>query len=168
MGSTAFAWLCLMIAFLTNVAFLLLSFVLYAFSKETSYLMASASGIWLILFGTIAMECVQAPRGIERRLFFFNVPVLYYPLALYLFFAFVSGNLFSLGDLLSMAIGYAFGFGYLDFLKLSSVRARQWEDSVLINFARRDGWIAGQAVMGSGAWNDMGESSGIVRVFAID
>lgn len=162
MGSTAFAWLCLTIGGLTNVAFFLLCLAGYALSgQDTSFLFASAAGIWLILFGIIAIECAQAPRATKRRLFFVDVPVLFYPLALYLLFAFLSGSP-SIPYLVSISVGYGYGYGYLDRTKLSAAKAKQWEDSVLANFTSRQGWVVGHAATGADAWNESGET-GMVR-----
>lgn len=154
MGSTAFGWLCLSIGGLTNVLFVLVCCLLYLINnRETTYLFQSAGGIWIILFGMIAMECVQAPRGLKRRLFVVEVPVLYYPVVLLLFFALLGGG-FSLAYILSMALGYALGSGRLEWAKLSATRAKQWEESVLLSFSRRGGWVAGSAASGSGAWSE--------------
>jgi len=48
--------------------------------------------------------------------------------------------------------------GYLDPLKLSDSRFKRWEDTVLANFTRREGWVTGQAATGSDAWNNQGSS----------
>jgi len=163
LGSTCFGWLCLMIGSLTNLLFLCLSVILWALSnREPAYLFLSAAGIWLILFGIIAMECAQAPRDSKRKFFVWDIPTLYYPLALYLLFALLGGGL-SMSYFISIGLGYAYGFGKLDSLKLSSTRARRWEESLLANFTRRDGWVVGQAATGSAAWIDV-ESAGMVRV----
>jgi membrane associated rhomboid family serine protease len=164
LGSTAFAWLCMTIGCLTNVAFLLLSLVLYLLSgQDTAYMFASAAGIWLILFGIIAIECIQAPRIQTRRLFFFEVPVLYYPFAIYLFFALLSASL-SFPYLLSIGVGYAYGYGFLDKTRLSASKAKQWEETILANFTSREGWVVGHAATGSDAWNESSET-GMVRRF---
>jgi hypothetical protein len=125
---------------------------------------ASAAGIWLILFGIIAIECIQAPRTSLRRLFFFEVPVLYYPFAIYLFFALLSASL-SFSYLLSIGVGYAYGYGFLDKTKLSASKAKQWEETILANFTSREGWVVGHAATGSDAWNESSET-GLVSVFS--
>jgi membrane associated rhomboid family serine protease len=165
MGSTAFAWLCMTIGCLTNMTFLLLSLVLYLLSgQDTAYMFSSAAGIWLILFGIIAIECIQAPRTSLRRLFFFEVPVLYYPFAIYLFFALLSASL-SFSYLLSIGVGYAYGYGFLDKTKLSASKAKQWEETILANFTSHEGWVVGHAATGSNAWNESSET-GLVRHFS--
>lgn len=54
MGTVAFGWFCGGVALIANVGFLAVSILLYALSSEQGYLLSSASGIWLILFGAIA------------------------------------------------------------------------------------------------------------------
>lgn len=161
-GSTEFAWLCAIIGMLTNTLYFLLLVTLYMITQEADLLLRSAAGVWTILFGVIAIESVIAPRESRRRLFFFDVPVLYYPLALYALFAFLGGfGGFHL--LISAGIGYAYGFGYLDVMKLSSSRARHWEESYCAVLTRRRGWVQGHAAIGGGAWSET-ETMGMVGV----
>jgi hypothetical protein len=44
--------------------------------------------------------------------------------------------------------------GHLDRFKMSESRFKQWEDTILANFARREGWVVGHAATGSDAWNN--------------
>ena len=44
--------------------------------------------------------------------------------------------------------------GYFDRFRMSESRFKQWEDTILANFARREGWVAGHAATGSDAWNN--------------
>jgi hypothetical protein len=44
--------------------------------------------------------------------------------------------------------------GHLDRFKMPESRFKQWEDTILANFARREGWVVGQAATGSDAWNN--------------
>jgi Rhomboid family len=174
LGSTRFVILCIAIGVITNIIFLLLSIVMFyahggGDAAASHVLLSSASGIWLVLFGIIAMECVQAPAGTQRKLFLFQVPVLYYPIALLLFFTFISAS-FSLGYCISMAVGYLYGFGYLNRIQLSHGKATEWEDggssgsssnggsssssysSLAAALTRRDGWVSCHAATGSDAW----------------
>jgi membrane associated rhomboid family serine protease len=107
MGSTAFGCLLLTIGVLTNLAYLIVSFLLYGLTGNQGLLFLPSLGIWLILFGVIAIECSKAPQNSVRRLFFFNVPTLYYPLALFGLFSLFGG--FQLSYLLSIGVGYAHG-----------------------------------------------------------
>jgi len=173
MGSTAFAWLCLMMAVLSNLAFIVLCFVMYILSGEESILFNNSSGIWIILFGIIAMECVRAPRGSKLRLFVADVPVLYYPLALYALFALL-GQSFLLAHLLSIVLGYLIGYtgeisnvvtNHLERVVLiNSAKAKEWEDNYLSTLTSRPGWIVGNAANGSGAWSEE-ETTGMVRIW---
>jgi Rhomboid family len=175
LGSTRFAVLCMLIGTMTNVAFFLSTIVHFYFngggSNQAHILLSSASGIWLVLFGIIAMECVQAPAGTQRKLFLWQAPVLYYPVALLLFFSFISAS-FSLAYGISMAVGYLCGFGYLDRIQLSHGKATAWEDgssgssspASSFNWAgyltRRDGWVSCHAATGSDAWMESASSMG--------
>lgn len=151
MGSAAFGWYLLTVAVCTNVAFLLLLFLANGLTGEPGFLWYRSVGIWTILFGIVAADCSQAPSSDnKRRLFFFTVPTIYYPIALWGLFALMGG--FDLADLLSVGVGYAYGHGYLDKLKLSPSRFHQWEETVLANFAQRPGWVAGHAATGEDAW----------------
>ncbi len=155
MGSTAFAYLMMVLAAVTNVTFLVVCFTLNGLSGEPAYLYMQSSGIWIILFGLISIECCKAPTGSKRRLFFCDVPTIYYPLGLLGLFSLFGG--FQLAYTISVGVGYAYGYGHLDFLKMDA-RFKRWEDTVLSNFVQRDGWIAGSAATGSDAWNNTGSS----------
>lgn len=158
MGSTSFCWLMVTLAFTTNVIFLLICFALYGLSGEAAYLYMQSSSIWIILLGVISIECTKAPAGSKRKLFFCEVPTIYYPLGLLGAFSLIGG--FQLALTISTAVGYAYGRGHLDRLKMSESRFKRWEDNVLSNFARREGWVVGQAATGSDAWNNMSQGGG--------
>lgn len=159
LGTVAFGWFCAGVSLITNVAFLFLSLALYALSGEKKYLMSGASGIWLILFGAIAAECIQAPADIKRRFFFCEVPVRYYPLALYAVFAFIGGGP-SMAYAISMGVGYLYGQGNgrMDrVLRLSSSKVSEWEreNGALSSLTSRPGWVYGHAALGSEAWSQV-------------
>jgi membrane associated rhomboid family serine protease len=107
MGSTHFAWLLMTMGLVTNLSFLALSFALYAVSGNTLWLFGSSLGIWTILFGIIEIECVKAPPDSMRKLFFFTIPTIYYPLALCALFSLLGG--FQFPYLLSIGAGYLYG-----------------------------------------------------------
>jgi membrane associated rhomboid family serine protease len=107
MGSAAFGCLLLTIGTVTNVAFLVLCFLLYGITGSNTWLFSPSQGIWIILFAVIAIECSKAPENSMRKLFFFSVPTLYYPLALFGLFSIFGGFQFSY--LLSIGVGYAYG-----------------------------------------------------------
>jgi membrane associated rhomboid family serine protease len=152
MGSSAYAWYLMTVALCTNVAFVALLFLANGLSGDPSLLLYRSVGIWTILFGLVATECSRAPRDSKRRLIFVTVPTQYYPLALWGLFALLGG--LDLADLLSIGVGYAYGHGYLDKLKLTSSRCHQWEETVLANFTQRPGWVVGHAATGEEAWTN--------------
>lgn len=49
---------------------------------------------------------------------------------------------------------FGYSHGYLDKIKPGSPRCKRWEETILDNFANREGWVACNNVLGSGAWND--------------
>lgn len=151
LGSTAFGWYILTIALCTNIIFCAVMILLNGLTGEPGFLWYSSVGIWTIVFGLIATECSQAPRDSQRRLFFVNVPTIYFPLALWALFALLGG--FDASDLISVGVGYAYGHGYLDKLKLSPARFHSWEETILANFTQRQGWVVGHAATGDNAWN---------------
>ena len=69
-------------------------------------------GIWTVLLGIIAVECSEAPPETKRRLFFLEIPTLYYPLVLLALFSMFAGV--KLAYCLGVAVGYAYGYGKLD------------------------------------------------------
>lgn len=179
MGSTAFFVLTMMIGVLTNLAFIALIFLLYGITGSHSLLILPSVGIWIILFGIIAIECSNAPPDSKRRLFFYDVPTQYYPLALFGLFSLLGG--FSLSHLISIGVGFAYGYvqehghavlhpfcltfssllfpprcrhGHLDKLKISDSRSQAWEETIFESFSSREGWVVSNNATGSGAWND--------------
>eukprot|EP00545_Synedropsis_sp_CCMP1620_P013892 CAMPEP_0119015166 /NCGR_PEP_ID=MMETSP1176-20130426/10593_1 /TAXON_ID=265551 /ORGANISM="Synedropsis recta cf, Strain CCMP1620" /LENGTH=339 /DNA_ID=CAMNT_0006968435 /DNA_START=75 /DNA_END=1094 /DNA_ORIENTATION=- len=152
MGSTAFGWYLLTMAVCTNVAFLIILFLAHGLSGESGFLWYRSIGIWTILLGLIATECSKAPRESQRRLFFFNVPTIYFPIVLWGLFSLFGG--LQLAELLSVGVGYAYGYGYLDKLKPKLTRFHQWEETILSNFAQRPGWVVGHAATGDEAWSN--------------
>lgn len=181
-GSTAFAWLCFMLAVLVNIIFILVSYFLFALTGRKPYLLAISHGMWTILFGIIALECMRAPAGTKRPFFFgAQVPVRFYPVALYLLFSFLSFD-FSLAKLISIGLGYLVGFGdsaevnsssfYVmaiasgcsKLVLISAFRAQQWEDHYLSGVADvLPGWVERNDIVGSAAWT--AENSGMVCNF---
>jgi len=160
MGSTAFAWLMFTIGCFTNCLFLVVCLAMNYVTEDSGWLMASSSGIWVVLFGIIAIECSKAP-GLKRQLFFFEVPTKYYPLALFAFFSLVGS--FSVAYLTSIGVGHLYGHERLNVLKVSQARFNRWEETILANFTRRQGWVVGHAAIGDAAWSNetQGNSNGL-------
>lgn len=156
-GSTNFGFLLVLVGVGANVLFAFFSFILFFANGNYQPILLNASGgLWQLVLGVIAMECAIAPRtgaGSTRKLFFVEVPTLYYPLVLLLFFSIMigggsggSGGASSTalwGNSLAVGIGYAIGFGQLDFMKLSINRRRQLETGLLRSLTSRIGWVVG-------------------------
>lgn len=148
MGSTNFAALMLCIGAGTNIIFTILTLILYIFTGYKPFMMSQSGGLWQLIFGIIAMECSFAPEGSKRSLFIVEVPARYYPLVLWGLFTLFTGSgrfLESMADLCSIGIGYAYGIGKLEFLKISVERRRRLEQGVLKSFTSRVGWVVGPA-----------------------
>jgi len=144
LGSTAFAWLLLCIGVGANViytAWSILMYLMWQFFEP--YLMGTSGGLWMIIFGILSIESALAIPGSKRRLFVAEVPALYYPLCLYGLFAMLGGGGGGFPELVSVGIGYAFGFGKLNRLKLTLEQRRKLEGGVLRSFTTRVGWIVG-------------------------
>lgn len=159
-GSTLFAYHCVFLGVSSNILFIAFNFVMNSVSNDSTYLFDAAAGMWQIIFGAMATECVQAPDT-SRRLFFCQVPTALYPLALLGIFV-VLGQGLSSGNLLSLALGYALGYGYMDRLKPTQARITRWEESFLVNLTRKSGYIRGDLILGNGAWDEGDDYKGLV------
>lgn len=155
MGSGAFAYLLFLLAVLTNLLYLLGSFILFGLTSNHLYLMGSCGSIWIWILSLLASECSRAPCGSTRRLFVVNVPTLYFPLAILLLFSLLSGSI-STPFCLAVAAGYAYGYGHLSRFQVTPERITKWETNqgCLSNFAKRDGWIYRSDAQGIGAWSN--------------
>jgi membrane associated rhomboid family serine protease len=112
MGSSLFAALFFTLTIVANTLFLIISILLWGLTSNSNYLMAPSIGIWTVLLGIIAVECSEAPPDTKRRLFFIEVPALYYPLVLLALFSMFAGV--KIPYFLGVAVGYAYGHGKLD------------------------------------------------------
>ena len=161
MGSTAFAVLFSSFGVVSNVLYVVLSILMGVFWTMPSF------GIWIVLFGIISLECATPPGGgtaeqqqRNRRLFMFEVPTKFYPLALFGIFTLLGGGGFQLGYLISIGLGYMTGWGYLDRFKVSNTTCRRWEESssFLNGVTSLDGWVLSTSAIGGaisgGTWND--------------
>ena len=157
-GSAAAAWLGLVIFTLgTNLLFVAGQCLRVAVTGDSSVWLHSAAGMWGVLLGWIAVECGQAaPYQATRRWLVFNVPTLYYPLAMSSLFSLLSGG-FHLSDTISLALGYGLGKGKLDFLKVPSRHVKALEESnmFLNSRLRQIGWVGGPAARGAAAWSQL-------------
>ena len=152
LGSTGFACFMLIIGCTTNIIFCALCWLLYRSTNDEGYLWWQSSGIWTILFGVVATECSKAPSHEHRRFVVVQIPTRLYPLSLWIVFALLTSGNMAFAYFLSLGVGYAYGYGYLDKLKLSPTRLHQWEQSILLHFTQRQGWVVGHAATGDEAW----------------
>ncbi|KAL3758603.1 hypothetical protein ACHAWU_008357 [Discostella pseudostelligera] len=154
MGSSLFAALFFTLTIVTNTLFLILSILLWGVTSSSNYLAAASLGIWTVLLGIIAVECSEAPRDTKRRLFFIEVPALYYPLVLLALFSMFAGV--KLPYCLGVAVGYAYGHGKLNRLKVKVETARKWENretgGCLSGFVQRAGFVTLGMASGPNAW----------------
>jgi membrane associated rhomboid family serine protease len=154
-GSTEFACNFLTIGVLTNVLYLVFTVLLDTLVAGQYWLILPSFGLWNSFFGLIAMECTKAPQGSMRMVLFFTVPTIYYPLALWVLFSLMSGFSLSLAHLISIGLGYAFGYGHLDQLRISKPRCKIWEEKYLENFPSEEiNFVVSSNAMGSGAWSE--------------
>jgi len=132
-------------------------------------LMQSAAGIWGIVLGVLAIDCCRDTTANTRKLLFWNVPTLYYPIVIFfLVSVLLSGHVLSHG--ISLALGYAVGSKYpaWEFLPLTlpTRYVTVWEESgnMLVHsrfvFLRpqAQGWIVLPAALGSAAWSSSNRS----------
>jgi len=149
LGSTAFGALVLTIGTLTNIIYLILCVLGWAITQDLRHMAGSSVGIWTVLLGIISMECCAEGSPSHRNFFMFTVPTLYYPVALLGFIALLSGGV-PLSYVISVGVGYAYGYNKLDCLKLGHVRRKRWEQTLLRKFTTMVGWVAGPS---DGEWN---------------
>ena len=150
LGSSAFGTMLLTLTVLTNAPYLLLTLSLSLITGSQRLLSNSAAGVWTMLLSVIALECSAAPSDHARRILNLDVRTRNYPLLLLGIFSLFGG--FQLQYVLGVAVGYAYGLGYCDRLKVGQQRLTAWENGVLANFATRRGWVVGHAASGSTSW----------------
>jgi len=71
-------------------------------------LLLSSAGIWNVVFGVLAMECCRKSMRTRKLLLIWNIPTIYYPLAIFAFFSLLSAN-FQLSHGISLALGHGHG-----------------------------------------------------------
>lgn len=154
MGSSMFAVLFFTLTVVSNILFLVISILLWGLTNSDAYLVAASLGIWSVLLGIISVECSEAPPESQRRLFFLEVQSKYYPLVLLALFSMFAGP--KLSYCLGVAVGYAYGYGKLDRLKVKVETVRKWENreqgGCLSGFVNRVGFITLGMASGPNAW----------------
>eukprot|EP00804_Cyclotella_cryptica_P001943 CCRYP_007373-RB/>CCRYP_007373-RB protein AED:0.38 eAED:0.38 QI:244/0.5/0.6/1/0.5/0.6/5/0/336 len=158
MGSSLFAVLFFSLTLVSNLLFLIISIILWGLTNSQGYLVGVSMGIWSVLLAIIAVECSQAPPDTHRRLFFLTVPTLYYPLVLLALFSMFAGV--KLAYCLGVAVGYAYGYGKLDRIKVSTDRESHESGGCLRGFIGRPGWVSVSMASGTGAWSEGGGGRG--------
>mmetsp|Transcript_27485 Transcript_27485/g.56487 ORF Transcript_27485/g.56487 Transcript_27485/m.56487 type:complete len:370 (+) Transcript_27485:111-1220(+) len=158
MGSTLFGALFFSLTIVSNLLFVVISIILWGLTNSESYLGQASMGIWTTLLGIIAVECSKAPENSQRRLFFLTVPALYYPLAILALFSMFAGV--KLSYCLGVAVGYSYGFGKMDRLRVKVDTAKRWESGFLRGFVGRVGWVSVDYASGALAWTEGGGSGG--------
>ena len=105
--------------------------MLFIASASMTVLAGVSVCVWTVLLSIIAVECAQAPPNSKRKLFFLEIPVLYYPLVLLALFSLFAG--FRLAYCLGVAVGYLQGFGKLStpFLTIVLHHKPLWSSSLL-------------------------------------
>lgn len=157
-GSTGLLWyIAAVFTVLTNLLFLVISWALSALSGDNSYLLLSSSGIWNVVFGVMAIECCRDTLR-TRKLFLWEIPTVYYPLAIFAFICLLSGMHLSIPHGISLALGYGIGKAnyLLEALNVRShhVKALEESNAFLTSRVRLQGWIMGPAALGSSAWSN--------------
>ena len=154
LGSTGFACFMLTIGCITNITFCAICWLLSRITNDEGYLYWQSSGIWTILFGIVATECSKAPPLERRRFILVRVPSTLYPLYLWIVFLLLDAGNMAFAYLISLAVGYAYGYGYLERLQVSPTKLRQWEESLPSRFTQQHGWVVGHAAAGDEAWTN--------------
>ena len=87
-----------------------------------------------------------------------EIPSKYFPLALYAFFMLLGGP--RIDDLLAIGVGYAYSYGYLDKLTVSTAAVGEAEGTGFLKGAATStkGWVSVGYAQGSGAWAPLAQA----------
>jgi uncharacterized membrane protein YgcG len=152
MGSGTYASVLATISLGTNIAFVLVCYLLYLMGT-TSAMYMGCMGSWTMLFALITIECLQVPDAPRRMLFIpVDIPSKYMPLIMYALFCLFSGPQVSYA--VSMGMGWLYVQGHLDRFKPSSYALEEAEASggLLHQVSRNPGWVLSGAALGHDAW----------------
>eukprot|EP01038_Epipyxis_sp_PR26KG_P004116 gene4116-5867_t len=141
MGSSAYLFLIMNITLITNIAFIILCYILI-FVGMPEQVFRSCAGFWTIIFALLQIECLQTPDAPRRLLCIpMDIPAKYLPAVLYLFISLFSG--FELSYAVSIVVGYLFSAGYLDRFKPSSSYLISLEsaEGIFSSISRSRGWV---------------------------
>jgi len=142
LGSTNLSVLLLSLGGVTNLVHIVVCFVLRVLFQDPKFLLIPCVGIWNLILAVIAMECAPADPAAKRRMFVVDVPTRFYPCVLLALFTLFSGGI-ELSLCVSVAVGYLFGFGKFDILKLKIGHRQRLEAGVLRKFTGKVGFVPG-------------------------
>ena len=157
MGSAAFGGLFLSLTLCTNLAFAFICTFLSFFGMPEA-LLSECAGFWVQLFSIITIDCMKNPDQVRRLMCIpFDIPSMYFPLALYAFFSLFGGVQLSFG--VAILVGYAWSKGVLDKFKFTDNYCESLEDTggFFYNIARNStGWIFTIRSDGTSSGNNTG------------
>lgn len=158
MGSTNFAAMVICLSLMPSVII-----SIFGILSQNSFVMSvPLGGIWIIVFAVMAVECSYAPRGETRRFFMADVPTRYYPCVLLGLVTLFSGGNFPYTYVISVILGYLYGFGKLDWLKIGYERRKELEANVLRKFASMQGFTPGPS---TDHWSMIDRTVGILGIW---
>jgi hypothetical protein len=158
MGSTNFAYMVICLSLIPSV-----SISIFGILTKNSFLMSvHLDGIWIIVFAVMAVECSYAPRGESRRFLMVDVPTRYYPCVLLGLVTLFSGGVFPLTYIISVIVGYLYGFKKLEFIKIGCERRKELEASVLRKFTSMQGFTPGPS---ADNWSMIDRTVGILGMW---
>ncbi len=149
MGSTHLGVVLAVMSLATNLIFV---FVCYLMASLGSYeaLFFQCQGFWPVLMALIVVESQSSPES-TRRLFVVEVPLKYYPLALYALFSMFTGPRLDMA--IAMGVGYLNAQGRLAACKPTPQQVAAWESGCLANLTSHQNFILGSSAQGSSAWS---------------
>jgi hypothetical protein len=158
MGSTNFAAMVICFSLMPSVII-----SIFGILSQNSFVMSlPLGGIWIIVFAVMAVECSYAPRGETRRLFMADVPTRYYPCVLLGLVTLFSGGIFPFTYVISVILGYLYGFEKLDWLKIGYERRKELEANVLRKFTSMHGFTPGPS---TDHWSVIDRTVGILGIW---
>jgi rhomboid domain-containing protein 1 len=129
LGTICFLGLNLAILLLSNLIYLLCSYVAFKATDDDSWLSYCSVGYSGVLFGLTVVETKIGDRLQPRNLFGFSVPAVFYPWALLILLQIMMPGISFIGHLSGILVGLLYVSGCLPWLSLK----RQW----ILQFERR-------------------------------
>jgi hypothetical protein len=140
-GSLKLLAFMLQTALLVNVVFTAVCLALYYASGSPLVLLATSQGFWTILMTLITLDCHSPNSPPTRRLLFlpFQIPTVYYPIALLALFTLFSGVRVDMYT--ATAIGYAQVHGYFTQWEVTEQTLRGLEGGIFRNYVDSPGFV---------------------------